>query len=318
MAPRANWKGYLKLSLVSCAIALYPASSTSSRISFKTLNKKTGNPVKRIYIDPESEQEVPSHEQIKGYPVSKTEFITVTDEELDAVKIESSQTIDIEKFVPRSQIDPRYMDAPYYIAPDDRVAQEPFAVIRDAMKNKDVVAIGRVVISRRERLMMIEPWDKGLLGTVLRYGYEVRDDAAYFEDIRDVKIPDDMHELAEVIVQRKTGDWNPREFEDRYEEAIQALINSKQTGVIVAAAEVPKPHNVVNLMQALRESIAREKGAVEEPKRSLTRKVDLSAPPVAEERPLAGSKSRKPKAASANPEPVAKPPSTMGGRRKKA
>jgi DNA end-binding protein Ku len=316
MAPRANWKGYLKLSLVSCAIALYPASSTSSRISFKTLNRKTGNPVKRIYVDPDTQEEVPAHDQIKGYPISKTDFITVTDEELDEVKIESSQTIDIEKFVPRTQIDPRYMDAPYYIAPDDRVAQEPFAVIRDAMKNKDVVAIGRVVISRRERLMMIEPWDKGLLGTVLRYGYEVRDDAAYFEDIREVKIPDDMHELAEVIVQRKTGDWNPLEFEDRYEEAVQALINSKQTGMTVAPAEIAKPDNVVNLMQALRESIAREKGQVDEATSSPARKSAPSIPLVAEERPPAASKSRKTKAAEAKPAPVAKPPSATGSRRK--
>ena len=174
MAPRANWKGYLKLSLVSCAVALYPASSSSSRISFNTLNKKTGNKVKRIYIDPDTGEEVPPEDQIKGYPVSKQDFVIVTDEELDAVKIESTHTVDIEKFVPRSQIDPRYMDAPYYIAPEDRVAQEPFAVIRDAMRNKAVVGIGRVVISRRERIMMIEPWDEGLLGTVLRYGYEVR------------------------------------------------------------------------------------------------------------------------------------------------
>ena len=292
MAPRANWKGYLKLSLVSCAVALYPASSTSSRVSFNTLNRKTGNKVRRIYVDAETGEEVGPEDQAKGYPVSKTDFVVVTDEELDAVKIESSHTVDIEKFVPRSQIDPRYMDAPYYIAPDDRVAQEAYAVIRDAMVNKDVVALGRVVISRRERLIMIEPWDKGLLGTVLRYGYEVRDAAAYFEDIPSLAIPPDMHDMADLIVQRKLGDWNPAEFEDRYEEAVTALITSKEAGRPAApAADTAKPSNVVNLMQALRQSIEREKAAGG-PKRESAR----TPAPVAAEKPMATSKPRKGKA----------------------
>ena len=205
MAPRANWKGYLKLSLVSCPVALYPASSTSSRISFNTLNRDTGNKVKRVYIDPETGEEVPSDQQVKGYAIGKHNFLTVEDEELDKVQIESSHTIEIEKFVPREEIDPRYMEAPYYIAPDDRVAQEAFAVIREAMRETNKVALGRVVIGRRERIVMIEPWKKGLLATLLRYGYEVRDDAAYFEDIPDLPITAEMRDLAEVIVQRKSG-----------------------------------------------------------------------------------------------------------------
>src|SRR6478735_5934889 len=174
MAPRANWKGYLKLSLVSCAVALYPASSSSSRVSFNTLNRTTGNKVKRIYVDPDTGEEVHGEDQVKGYAVAKNAYVLVEDDELDAVKIESTHTVDIEKFVPRSEIDPRYMDAPYYIAPDDRVAQEAFAVMREAMRDSGMVALARVVIARRERILMIEPWDKGLLGTVLRYGYEVR------------------------------------------------------------------------------------------------------------------------------------------------
>ena len=315
MAPRANWKGYLKLSLVSCAVALYPASSTASRVSFNTLNKKTGNKVKRIYVDPQTGEEVGSEDQAKGYPVSKTEFITVTDEELEAVRIESSHTVDIEKFVPRSQIDPRFMDAPYYIAPDDRVAQEAFAVIRDAMANKDVVALGRVVISRRERVIMIEPWGKGLLGTVLRYGYEVRNAETYFEDIPSLTISKDMHDMAELILQRKLGEWKAEEVEVRYEEAITALIKSKEAGRPAAApADAPRPSNVVNLMQALRQSIEREKAA-EQPRR----KPAPEPAAVVNERKMAPSKPRKGKDV---PSPAAKDavmkPSGRTAARKKA
>ncbi|WP_460452442.1 non-homologous end joining protein Ku [Alsobacter sp. SYSU BS001988] len=267
MAPRANWKGYLKLSLVSCAVALYPASSSSSRVSFNTLNRQTGNKVKRIYVDPDTGEEVPGEDQVKGYAVAKNAYVLVEDDELDAVKIESTHTVDIEKFVPRSEIDPRYMDAPYYIAPDDRVAQEAFAVIREAMRDSGMVALARVVIARRERILMIEPWDKGLLGTVLRYGYEVRDAAAYFEDIPDLTIPAEMKDLAHVIVDRKAGHWVPAEFEDRYEAAVVEMLRSKQAGApVVEAAAAPRPQNVVNLMDALRKSLETERAAVAEAK----------------------------------------------------
>jgi DNA end-binding protein Ku len=267
MAPRANWKGYLKLSLVSCAVALYPASSSSSRVSFNTLNRKTGNKVKRIYVDPDTGEEVQGEDQVKGYAVAKNAYVLVEDDELDAVKVESTHTVDIEKFVPRSEIDPRYMDAPYYIAPDDRVAQEAFAVIREAMRDSGMVALARVVIARRERILMIEPWDKGLLGTVLRYGYEVRDAAAYFEDIPDLAIPAEMKDLAHVIVDRKAGHWDPAEFEDRYETAVVEMLRSKQAGApVVEATAAPRPQNVVNLMDALRKSLETERAAVAEAK----------------------------------------------------
>jgi DNA end-binding protein Ku len=261
MAPRANWKGYLKLSLVSCAIALYPASSSATRVSFNTLNRKTGNKVKRIYVDPETGDEVPSEDQVKGYATGKNTYVLIDDDELDAIKIESSQTIDIEKFAPRAEIDPRYMDAPYYIAPEDKVAQEAFSVIRDAMKDADVVGLGRVVISRRERIMMLEPYEKGLLGTVLRYGYEVRDAAAYFEDVPVIDVPADMKDLARVIIERKSGHFDPSEFKDRYEDAVVELIRSKQAGQQpVIASRTSAPTNVVNLMDALRRSLQAEKG----------------------------------------------------------
>jgi DNA end-binding protein Ku len=261
MAPRANWKGYLKLSLVSCAVALYPASSTSSRVHFNTLDRRTGNRVKRLYVDPETGDPVEAEDQVKGYAVAKNTYVQVEDEELDAIRIESSHTIDIESFVPRSEVDSRYLDAPYYIAPDDRVAQEAFAVIRDAMRDDGVVGLGRVVIARRERIIMLEPFEKGLLGTVLRYGYEVREAGAYFEDIPDVPVPAEMKDLAHLIVDRKAGHFDPAAFEDRYENAVVELVRSKQAGVPAEApAPAPAPRNVINLMDALKRSIAAEKG----------------------------------------------------------
>ncbi len=239
MAPRANWKGYLKLSLVSCAVALYPASSTAERISFNTINRKTGNKVKRVYIDPDTDEEVGSEDQVKGYAVAKNEFVLIEDEDLAAVKIDSSRTIEIEKFVPRAEIDPRYMEVPYYIAPEDKVAQDPFAVIREAMRDADVVGIGRVVISRRERIIMLEPFERGLLGTVLRYGYEVRDAKAYFDEIPEVALPAEMKDLAHVILDRKAGHFDPTEFKDRYEDAVVDLVRSKQTGTPLRSSTTP-------------------------------------------------------------------------------
>ena len=174
MAPRANWKGYLKLSLVSCPVNLYPATSTSSRVSFNTINRKTGNRLKQQMIDSATGDIVEKDDQAKGYPVAKDRYILVSEDELDAIQIESSRTIEIEKFVPRSEIDPRYLDAPYYLAPNERVGEESFAVIREAMRDDKVVGLGRVVISRRERIVMLEPLGKGLLATVLRYRDEVR------------------------------------------------------------------------------------------------------------------------------------------------
>ena len=236
-------------------MALFPASSTRERVSFNTINRKTGSKVKRIYVDPDSGEEVEAADQVKGYAVSKNQYVLFENEELEAVRIESSHTIDIEKFVPRSEIDPRYLEVPYYIAPNDKVAQEAFAVIREAMSDAKVVGIGRVVIARRERVVMLEPIGRGLLGTVLRYGYEVRGEDAYFDDIPDVKLPDEMKELAHMILERKKGHFDPAEFKDRYEDALVALVQSKQNGQPMEAAPERGGSNVVDLMEALRRSI---------------------------------------------------------------
>ena len=259
MAPRANWKGYLRLSLVSCPVALYPATSSTSRVAMNTLNRKTGHKVRRLLVEPDTGEEVPSEDQVKGYPVAKNTFIQIEDEEIEAIKLETSQTIEIQKFVPRYEIDTRYMDSPYYIAPDGRVGLDAFSVIRDSMRETGVVAIGRVVMARRERIMMVEPWDKGLLATLLRYNYEVRAATAYFEDIEDAEVTEEARHLAELIIKKKSGHFDPTEFEDRYEKALLALIKSKEAGTPLPSFVVDEPsRNVINLMEALKKSIAQE------------------------------------------------------------
>ena len=257
-APRANWKGYLKLSLVSCAVALYPATSSSSRVQFHTLNRATGNRVKRQFIDPATGDAVEDEDQVKGYEIGKGTYVLVEDADLEAIRIESSQTIDVESFVPRAQVDERFLEAPYYIVPDDKVAQEAFAVIRDAMREKGRAGIARVVIARRERIVLLEPLGKGILGTVLRYPYEVRGEEAYFEDIPDLNLPAEMRDLAGHIIETKAADFDPSKFEDRYEDAVVELVRSKQAGQPAKTSDAPRPSNVVNLMDALRRSVDAE------------------------------------------------------------
>jgi DNA end-binding protein Ku len=260
MAPRANWKGYLKLSLVSCEIALYPATSASERVRFNRLNRQTGNRLKQLLVDAKTEEPVDRADQIKGYQVGKNAYVQVEDEELDAIRIESTHTIDVESFVDIDEVDKRYLDTPYYIAPEGSVGVEAFTVIRDAMRDKRKAGLGRVVISRRERMVLLEPLDKGILATLLRYPYEVRGDEEYFEDIPEVEIDSEMRDLAAHIVERKSAKFDPGKFEDRYENAVVDLLKSKEAGRPVQVPEAPRPSNVISLMDALRQSIAVEKG----------------------------------------------------------
>lgn len=259
MAPRAYWKGYLKLSLVSCPIALYPATSSSERVSFNRINKKTGNRLKQQLIDSESGAPVEKEDIGRGFEIGKGEYLQVEDEEIEKIEIESSHTVDIDSFVPRSEIDDRYLESPYYIAPTDQVGQEAFAVIRDTIRDKGMVALGRIVLTRREHVVMLEAFDKGLLGTTLRYQYEVRDQAAYFEDVPELKLPAEMKELAAHIVDSKATHFDPTRFEDHYETALVELLRAKQAGRIVAPPKAePTPQRVINLMDALRASIGTE------------------------------------------------------------
>ena len=256
MAPRAYWKGYLKLSLVSCPIALYPATSEREKISFHQLNKETGNRIRYKKIDAETGDDVEQASIIKGYEVAKDNYIEITPDELEAVAIESKRTIEIEQFVPRDQIDELYIRDPYYIGPDGEVGQQAFAVIREAIRKEGMVAVGKVVFTSREHIIALEARDKGMLGVTLRYPYEVRKQADYFDDIEDQKVPKDMLDLALHIVDTKRGDFEPEQFEDQYEQALKEIIEKKASGEKIE--KEPARGNVVNLMDALRASVKAE------------------------------------------------------------
>jgi Ku protein len=256
MAPRAYWKGSLKLSLVSCPVQLYPASTTVEKTRFHMINKETGNRLKQQMVDAETGDVVESDQKGRGYEVSKGKYVEVEKEELEAVQVESNHTIDIDSFVPRAEIDKRYLNHPYYIVPDGKAGVDAFAVIRDAMKDKDRVALARIVLSNREHVMAIEPLGKGLLGTTLRYPYELRDEDEYFDDIKNPKISKDMIELASHILDSKAAHFDPSKFKDEYENALKTLVKRKSAGKPVKVAEPEeRPDNVVNLMDALRQSL---------------------------------------------------------------
>jgi DNA end-binding protein Ku len=306
MAPaRPYWKGYLRLSLVSCPIALYSATSASERVSFRQINRKTGNRVRQQLVDDVTREPVESEDKARGYEYAKNQYILVEDEELEAIEVESTHTIEIDSFVPAAQIDERYLDSPYYITPNDQVGLDAFSVIREAMRAKKLAALARVVLARRERVIMLQPWDRGLLGTTLRYPYEIRDAKDYFDDIADVKLAPDMLKLAEHILATKESEFDPAKFADRYEEAVVEMLKRKQAGMPARRDQpAPQPANVINLMDALRKSIAGER---------LQKPAAAPADAVSKKRrkrvegqremllPLAGNKAAKQPAAAAKP-----------------
>jgi DNA end-binding protein Ku len=255
MAPRANWKGFLRLSLVTCPIALFPATSESEKISFNQINKKTGHRIRYLKVDADTGEEVSNEDIIKGYQVDKDRYLEVTKDELENIALESTRTIEIDEFVPRSEIDDLYLVRPYYIVPDGKVGHDAFAVVRETIRSQDKVALARVVLTNREHVIALEARDKGLMGMLLRYPYEVRDAAEYFDDIQDVKVTKDMLDLAKHIVEQKSGHFEPEKFEDHYEAALAELLAKKQKGLPIAAAKKSTPDNVVNLMDALRASL---------------------------------------------------------------
>ena len=255
MAPRAYWKGYLKLSLVSCPIALFPATSEREKISFHQINKETGNRIRYKKIDAESGDEVDNADIVKGYEVAKGEYIELEPGELEAVAIESKRVIDIDEFVPRQEIDELYLRDPYYIVPDGEVGQQAFAVIREAIRKEGMVAIGKIVFTSREHVIALEPRGKGMLGVTLRYPYEVREEKDYFDTIEDEKIPKDMIDLAVHIVETKAGHFKPQQFKDEYEDALKDLLRRKQKGEKIERPKERAPSNVINLMDALRQSL---------------------------------------------------------------
>src|SRR5712691_6037287 len=258
MAPRANWKGFLRLSLVTCPVALYPATSDSEKISFNQINRKTGHRIKYAKVDADTGEEVSNEDIMKGYKVDTDTYIEVSKDELENIALESNHTIDIDEFVPKSDIDNRYLIRPYYLVPDGKVGHDAFAVIRETIRSMNKVAIGRVVLTNREHIIALEPLDKGLMGTLLRYPYEVRSEKEYFDDVQDVKITKDMLDLARHIVEQKSGTFEPDRFEDRYESALIDLINQKRNGLPTAKAAPKSSGNVINLMDALKRSLASE------------------------------------------------------------
>jgi DNA end-binding protein Ku len=260
VAPRAYWKGYLKLSLVSCPIALFPATSEREKISFHQLNKETGNRIRYRKVDAETGDEVESANIIKGYEVAKGEYIELEPEELEGVAIESKRVIDIDQFVPKVEIDELYLRDPYFIIPDGEVGQQAFAVIREAIRKEGMVALGKAVFTSREHVIALEPRDKGMVGVTLRYPYEVRQPEEYFDTIDDEKVPKDMLDLAIHIVDTKRGKFEPEKFEDHYENALKELLRKKQKGEKIERPREPTSTNIVNLMEALRQSVKAEGG----------------------------------------------------------
>jgi DNA end-binding protein Ku len=260
VAPRAYWKGYLKLSLVSCPISLFPATSGREKISFHQLNRNTGNRIRYRKVDAETGDDVEAADIVKGYEVSKGDYIVLEPDELEAIALDSKRTIEIDEFVPKNEIDDLYLADPYYVVPDGEVGQQAFAVIREAIRKEGMVAIGKVVFTSREHIIALEPRGKGMMGVTLRYPYEVRQQDEYFANIEDEKVPKDMLDLATHIVDTKRGKFEPEKFQDEYEDALKELLRKKQRGEKIEQRKEAAPSNVINLMDALRNSLKAEGG----------------------------------------------------------
>jgi DNA end-binding protein Ku len=321
MAPgRPYWKGYLKLALVSCPIALYTGTSSTERVSFRQINKKTGNRLRQQLIDEVTREPVEGSDKGRGYEYAKGSYIQIEDDELDSVAIESNHTVDIDTFVPRDEIDERYLDSTYYIIPDDQVGQEAFAVIREAMRHKNMVALARIVLAKRERVIMLQPWDKGVMATTLHYSYEVRDANEYFDDLPTVKIAPDMLKLAEHIVESKEGEFDPSQFADHYEEAVVEMLKEKQSGIKPPKGKpTEQPRNVINLFDALKRSVSADKGSstagkAARPKRSKKR-IEGQREMLL---PIAGKKGKEAATSTKAPAAATKAPARSHGRQRKA
>ncbi|NEH97074.1 Ku protein [Rhizobium leguminosarum] len=264
---RAQWKGFLKFGEVSCGVALYTAASTSERITFNTINKATGNRVNRIFIDSETEDPVPKEAQTKGFEIENGQYIIIDPEEVSAAIPESNKTLEIEAFIPCSDVDDVYFDKPYYLTPD-KMGGDAFAALRDAMKKSMVAAIARTVLFRRMRTVLIRPHGKGLIASTLNYDYEVRSSEKAFEEMPKLKIQGEMLDLAKHIISTKKGEFDPATFDDRYEAALADLVKAKLEG-----KSLPKPKKVQvskpnDLLAALRESAGMMKAAADQPKRT--------------------------------------------------
>ena len=256
MAARSIWKGYLRLSLVNCAVALYPAVTQATKIHFHKLNRKTGNRLRMRMVDEETGREVPRDEQVKGFQVSKRSTVPLDDEDLDKIALEATHVMEITKFVPREDIDPLYFDRPYFLAPTDDASQEAFAVLREAMRRKEIGGLATVVMHDRDHMVLLEPREAGMLATTLRSPEEVRDAKDAFRGIEKHRVGGDLLDVAQMLIGKKMGRFQPSEFKDHYEAALKALIKAKQAGREIKEIELPeKPTEPSSVLEALRESL---------------------------------------------------------------
>jgi DNA end-binding protein Ku len=266
MAPRANWKGFLKIAEVTCPVALYTAASTSERITFHTINRATGHRVHRQFVDSDTGKPVERDDQVKGYEIGSGNYVVLEPEEIAAAVPHSDKTLSVDAFIGWSDIDDVYFDKPYYLAPTDHHADEAFALIRDGMRARKVAALAQTVLFRRVRTLLIRAHGDGLIATTLNFDYEVRPANDAFDEVPDIKVKDEMLELAEHIVRTKLGKFDPATFDDRYEAALAELVKAKTEGRKIEAPKEPKRDKVVNLMDALRQSAGMiEKRAASKP-----------------------------------------------------
>ena len=256
MAPRANWKGYLKLGELSCAVALYTAASTSERIAFHTINRATGHRVRREFVDRETGKPVEREDQVKGYEVGDGDYVVLEPKEIAAVVPESDKTLTVDAFIACGEVDTVYLDRPYYLAPADKVAQEVFALIREGLRKNEVAMLARTLLFRRLRSLLIRPHESGMIASTLNFDYEVRDAAEIFRSVPEVTIKGEMLELAEHIIATKRGKFDPRAFDDRYEAALAELVQAKVEGRPLPTQKAKKPAPVADLLEALRQSAA--------------------------------------------------------------
>jgi Ku protein len=255
MAARSIWKGYLRLSLVNCSVALYPAVTAANKVHFHKLNRKTGNRLRMRMVDEETGKEVPREQQVKGYQISKGSTVEVEDEDLEKIALESTRVMEITKFVPREEIDPLYFDRPYFLAPDDDASQEAFAVLRDAMRKKEIGALATVIMHERDHVVLLEPRESGMLATTLRSPEEVRDAKDVFRGTKS-KVGGELLDVAEMLIEKKMGKFRPSEFQDHYQAALKSLIKAKKAGRKIKEFEPPEvPAKPSSVLEALRESL---------------------------------------------------------------
>jgi Ku protein len=267
MAARSIWKGYLRLSLVNCAVALYPAVTEVNKIHFHKLNRETGNRLRMRMVDEETGEEVPRDQQVKGYEIRKGDSVQVEEEDLDKIALEGTHVMEITKFVPREEIDPLYFDRPYFLAPNDDASQEAFAVLREAMSKKEIGGLATLIMHERDHVVLLEPREAGMLATMLRSPEEVRDAKDAFREVKKSRIGGELLEVAELLIEKKMGKFQPSEFKDHYEAALKALLKAKKAGRKIKQVELPeKPTKPSSVLEALRQSL--KHGVLTHPRRA--------------------------------------------------